>query len=231
MANHFARVDKLWAANNDGATLVAQGRYQEAFMLLRSAIDQTATDPSKIVEEDITYDAFGGIGVVPLSAPRINCMVEGECVLHHDVFPLPFAIYPKHGVAMEDSTASLLAGTAVTLFNMALSRHRQFFLSPLPALRRVFLDEARGLYQTIHEMLAHIPLDPDDPITQLYLVSCCNLIHVCAEYGAVDSVEYWKHELVEGFACVSTEHPGGTFQFMQRVCAYCSISTVSAGAA
>ena len=227
------RTDKLWVANNNGAALMAKGQYQDAFLLLRSAIEQTA-DPSKLLvqEEEVTHDSFAGIGTIPLSAPRVNC-VQGDCELHHDVFPLPFAIYPQRKVAIvENDRANLIAGTAVALFNMALSRHRQFLLSSCPTTRRQLLSETYCLYKKVHHMMAHIEMDPDDPVAQLYLVSCCNLVHVCAECGALDAVRYWKNELLEALVCVSMEHPGGTFRFLQRVCAYyCSIATNSAAAA
>lgn len=150
-----SQVDKLWLANNEGAKLVAKGRYQDAFLLLRSAIDQASVDPFKMVNQDMCLGGFTGIGIIPLSAPRIT-FAEGECVLHHDVFPLPFVIYPQRGNTIQDDNTRLLAGTSAALFNMALSRHRQFFLSHCPAMRRQLLAEACKLYQTIYHMLGHV---------------------------------------------------------------------------
>lgn len=239
------RIEKLWLASNQGAQLLVQERHHEAYNIFRNsaeaateghALELHKSLPLTAAAAVLTCGDLNKIGVVAASGPAFSTtfsshaqettsVVVNQEDLQKTVFGRPFLLYlatPSVAVSntqdpslSNTAATALVAGTAVALFNMALTCHLQYLNSREASVRRQLLTHASEIYQGILQLLGRLPLDPDDMLAQVYYVACINVIHLLTEMGDLHQATTCREELVEAFEAVATDY--GTYDFVSDV--------------
>eukprot|EP00977_Amphora_coffeiformis_P010907 scaffold2576_cov175-Amphora_coffeaeformis.AAC.11 len=224
----------LASASNEAASDIDRGLHFEAFRAIRSAASHASSLTQLIKECGESVDEYhqhslNQVTVDPLYS--INAWSVGED-LDGYVFSCPFKTTLNEDL---DLTKVNLRFTktisAVAIFNMSLACHLQCCITKNMKKAEVLSNRSCSLYTQAARLLEDCSIQPNEPLLNVYLATCSNIIELMMARGCLDGVRHWKNVFDSTLEMIPENCNSPLFQYFKTLQVVYTGSFISAQAA
>ena len=194
--------------NNHAATLIRDGRYEEAYAELRDALEAQLSILQVAAQNGVVYTSVDNNRLVVL--PLTSIPQESNDI----IFPSPLVICSP--MANEFDQDRLICSCVCSIFNMGLACHLYAnecsYLAVQEKERSYLL--ARALYQQAREIGGTL-------VTALvHLALCNNLLDLAFELSDVEAARIWNHHFSQWMQVIPLDISGDLWVHFFKVQVY-----------
>ena len=186
----------LASASNEAASDIDRGLHFEAFRAIRSAASHASSLSQLIKECDESVQRYHQHSLAQVAVEPLRSVNAWPVVGDRDgyVFSCPFTTTLDENLDLTKVNLRFMKIiSAVAIFNMSLACHLQCCIADNIKKAEILSSRSCSLYSQAARLLEECYIEPNEPVLQVYLAACSNLIELLMARGCLDGVRHWKN--------------------------------------